>query len=94
MYIVRVRKNSDGTIILQDSAPCRACVKSLKMCGIRKVVFTEGESTLENPQVKVLKVESLTEDYTTNGGKYYTRNDGINMYKKTDYQRILVSIPN
>lgn len=94
MYIVRVRKDSYGNITLQDSAPCCACVRSLRICGIRKVIYSDGQSTIENPQIKVIKVDSLTEDYTTNGGKYYTRNNNINIYKKKDFQRILVSIPN
>ena len=94
LYVVRIQKKTDGSILLQDSAPCAACVKSLKMCGIKKVIYTVGSSTLSDPKVKIMKVANLSDEYVTNGGKYYNRNNAINIYSKKDYQRLLVSIPN
>ena len=94
LYVVRIHKNVDETITLQDSAPCVHCVKSLKRCGIKKVVYTIGHSTLNDPKVRVMKVSDLDENYVTNGGKYYSRNSTLNIYSKKDYQRLLVAIPN
>lgn len=96
LYVVRIHLNKDGSLSLQDSAPCSECIRSSRICNIKRIIYTDGLSSIDNPIVKILKVSELNKNidtYEANGHKFYSRNANINIHRRKDFQRLLVMIP-